>query len=333
MSVASTLNANYLTDIMQKFAKAKDQILEPYHDAIRNSSVIQKLKSFGYTYDLVGSWYETSNKSPLASSTYQPEGRLTILNHAFTLNEFDKANFTQSLYWQMAQVGLKIGHFSILSYSSISEKDATLYKLDTLNNLASQKAGGRFIFAHILVPHDPYFFNADGSINNNTGDDSQGEPIKTKYTNQVQFINSQMEPLINKIKQNSNNQSIIVLQSDEGPYPMIFNDQQFDYSAVTDEINDDNMLNWSTPNLQMKFGNLAAYYIPKASVQDLANGGNSINIFRMIFNTYFNGQMPYLPECYYAYPDGREQTFVYKNINKQLTGSDNAACPDNSIFK
>jgi hypothetical protein len=333
MSIASTLNANYLTDVIQKFGALKDQILEPYHDAIRYSSVIQKLKSFGYKYTLIGSWYETTNKSALADSTYQPEGKLTVLNHIFTLDEFDKDNFTQSFYERLASLDFKIGRFTILNYSSISETDATLYKISTLKNLASQTPNGRFIFAHILVPHEPFVFNADGSINANSGDDNQGEPIKTKYINQVEFISNQMKTLIDQINQASHNQSIIILQADEGPYPLIFNDQDFNYNQMTDELADSSMLSWSNQNLKMKFGNLAAYYVPQATTDDLEQGADTVNIFRLIFNTYFNGKMPYLPECYYAYPDGRKQTFVYQNINQQLTGSTNSVCPNNSIFK
>ncbi len=332
MSIASTLNADYNSDLVQKFATSPLQILEPYHDATRYASVTEKLKSFGYQYYQLGTWYETDNKAPLADYNFQPEGQLTIFNHTFTLNNFAKMKLTDSLYWQFVQPGFRIGKFSVLSYGTISESDATTYKLNQLQNIANQPTGGKFIFAHILVPHDPYYFNADGSLSTTPVDNNTGEPVKQKYLGQVEFINNQMKGLIGKIKQNSHNTAVVLIQADEGPYPMQLNDEQFDSGLVGDELDNNSMLNWSDQNLQMKYGVLGAYDIPKATAADL-NQANSVNIFRVIFNTYFDAKMPYLTECSYAYPDGRSQPFVYDDITQRLTGKSNPACPKNSDFK
>jgi hypothetical protein len=39
-----------------------------------------------------------------------------------------------------------------------------------------------------------------------------------------------------------------------------------------------------------------------------------------VLNTYFGYELPILPDCYYAYPDGRDKPDVFTNINRQLTG-------------
>ncbi|MGA2666630.1 MAG: sulfatase-like hydrolase/transferase [Patescibacteria group bacterium] len=331
MSIASTLNANYLSDLVSKFGNAQEQILQPYHDSIRYSSVITALKSLGYSYDELGTWYETTNVAPLADHVYQADRQLNIFNRTITLDEFPEDEFTSSLYYRFILKGLKIGQFNIIGYHIQSELDATTSKLAILNNLANQPSGGRFIFAHILVPHDPYYFNADGSLNSDSGENNGGEQVKQKYINQVEFINSQMKTLVNQINQKSNNQAIIILQSDEGAYPTVFNHQEFNGSSSS-EINAGNMLQWSDDDLKMKFGVLAAYHLPGVGQTDLKAAGNSVDIFRLVLDHYFGYNLPYLPECYYAYPNGRVQPFRYENINVQLTGQANSVCPANSDF-
>lgn len=332
MSISSTLNANYQTDLVNKFSGASAQTVEPYQDSIRYSSVVKQFKSLGYQFDQLGTWYESSNQAPLADYNYQPDGQLTIFNHTITLNTFSKNQLNESPYWNLVNLGFGIGHLDIFSYSGISQLDDTQNKLNILNQMAKEDTGGRFVFAHFLTPHDPYYYNADGSLNPNQNSDNYGEPIKEKYVNQVQYINTQMETLVNNINSASHGQAIIIIQSDEGPYPIQLNDQDFDENSVNDELAFSSMLAWSNKDLLMKYGILAAYHLPKASQQLLTREGNSVNIFRILFNTYFQANLSYLPECYYAYPDGRGQPFVYQNINKQLTGSSNPACPINSVF-
>ncbi len=332
MSIASTMNANYNTDLVKKFAASPVQTLEPFHDSIRYGSVIEQLKSLGYSYDQLGSWYEASNQAPLADQNYQPEGQLTIFGHTFTLNNFSKMKLTNSVYWQFVKHGLKIGHYSIVSYGTIGESDATLYKLANLNEIAEQPAGGKFVFAHILVPHDPYYFNADGSISTSPDGNNVGETIKEKYVGQVEFINSQMKDLVTQIQKKTDNKAIIIIQADEGPYPMQLNGQNFDTDSVGDELDNGDMTKWSDTDLKMKYGVLAAYDVPAANKSDFATAGNSVNIFRLVLNTYFGAKLPYLPECNYAYTDGRAQSFVFQDITARLTGQANAACQTNSNF-
>ena len=332
MSIASTLSANYNSDMVQKFGQASSQTIVPYHETVRDAPVIQQLKSLGYNYHLLGTWYEATNQSNLADEIVQPEGLLTVLNHTFTLNEFPKDGLVQSVFWQFISHGLRIGSFNVITYSAQSEVDATKSKLVELQKLSSQSAGGRFIFAHILVPHDPYYFNANGSLNANPSVDNVGESIKQKYVNQVQYINQQMESIISSINKNSKNQSIVVLQSDEGPYSVELNENDFDGDDLSGELLAGDMTKWSDSDLQMKYGILAAYHIPGVTTDQLAAGGDSVNIFRLIFNTQFDSNLSYLPRCYYAYPNGRGQAFLYSDITKRLTGQANSACPVNSNF-
>ena len=331
MSIASTLNANDQTDLVQKFASASKQTIQPYYDAVRYAAVPKKLKSLGYTYTVLGNWYETSNQAPLANTLYQEEGKLVILNHTFILNNFAKDELVDSAYWRFVQLGWKIGRFEVLGYSGQVGQDTIAYQINTLHDLAAKPPGNRFIYAHILAPHEPYYYNADGSLNANSDTNNVGEPLQQKYLNQLQFINGQIKSVISEINQTSKGQSVIILQSDEGPYPTDLNG----VSSIPSEseLAKGSMLDWSTSDLQLKYDNLAAYHIPLASPEQIAQGGDNENVFRVVFNSYFGGTLPLLPRCYYGYVNGRSNPFKYTDITERLTGTANLNCPKNSDFQ
>ncbi len=325
-SIASTMDADYLHDIVSRFGQAPQQTTVPYQETIRNSPVAQALQTKGYQYDLVGNWYETSNLSEVANITHQEEGLFTFLGHTFTLDNFDKIKLSQSIFWRFIPNSNGVNGFQWLHYSGLGGVDMTSYQLRTLNTLASQNSGGRFIFAHILVPHDPYYLNADGSLNPNIDSNNTGEPVKQKYLNQVQYINGQMRSLLTTINQKSDGKAVVVLQADEGPYPFQINDENFDNGAVDEELANGDMRSWSNADLLMKFGNLAAYHVPAADLAANPSSATSVNIFRTILNSYFDAQLPILSQCYYAYPNGRAQPEYYADITSRLTGQANPAC-------
>jgi hypothetical protein len=329
MSIASTMNAGYNTDLVNQFGKSASQTAVPYQLAIQYSSVAQRLKSLGYTYDEIGNWYEASDQAPLADHFYLKDGQLTLLGHTMSINNFTKNEIQQGPLWRFIQASVSVGRFKVAGYSTQGQVEMTQYALNTLQTLTAQSSGGRFIFAHLLIPHDPYYFNADGSVSTTPNGDNIGEPIKQKYVGQVKYINDQMKSLLGTINSNSHGQAIVILQSDEGPYPMQLNDNLADQTTIDSELNDLDMRTWSDTNLAMKFGNLAAYHIPAAAPDALANGANNADVFRVVLNSYFGAKLPYQTECYYAYPDGRHHPFLYSDITRRLDPSGSTACSAN----
>lgn len=326
MSLASTLTASYLTDLTRKFGNSAEQTIIPFHQSIKESPVIQALKSIGYRYDLIGTWYDTTDTSPEADEIYQDNGQLTILGKQFTLNNFAIDEPVLSVWWGVIAKGIRIGNFPILSYTGQAHDEMTLASLEHLRDLVNQPAGGRFIFAHLLIPHDEYFFQPNGQPAIDSDANNVDESIQQKYTDQVRFINAQIEPILAQINQDSQNQAIVVLQSEEGPYPVEFNHGVFAQDKIDEALDSQNMLNWSTNDLQMKYGILAAYHIPQATPQDLTAAADSVNVFRLILNDYFGGTLAYLPECHYAYPAGRNHALSFADITQKLTGRPTPIC-------
>ena len=325
MSIASTLNAGYDADIINKYKDATSQTIVPYHRAIQYSSVVSTLKNLGYSYDEIGTWYETTNRGPLADNFYLNDRRLTLFGHLTYIDGFTQSQMSESLFWRFLENGVSLGRFTLGHYQGEGQVQLTGDALGTLKNLVDQPAGGRFIFAHLIIPHEPYYFNADGSINSDSGSDDNGETIKQKYVNQVQYINDQMKQILSSIKTNSGGKAIVVLQSDEGPHPQELDEHIYDEDSANDEINNQNMALLSNSDLALKYGDQAAYYLPGISATE-ATGANNLDIFRLVLDHYFGANMSILPECYYAYPNGRNQPFVYEDITDRLTGLKNPVC-------
>jgi hypothetical protein len=326
MSVASTLIADYHQQAVKHFEDAGTQTYLPYHRSIKFSPVIHELKQLGYTYHHIGSLYGATNTAPLSDHDYHQESRLGLLGRHYTLDRFGTVWLEQSPLARFLRRGLRLGNRTILSYSSQTGADMTLFQLDKMKELAEAEPGGRFIFAHVLLPHDPYFFNADGSLTLNSAANDVGSLIEDKFIEQVKFANSHIQQTVEKINHASQNQSIVILQADEGPYPDHLIAGRFDPDAVDSRLAKLDMRLWSDEELALKYGILAAYNLPGVSQEEVTRAADPVNIFRLVLNHYFGREMPYLPRCYFGFPDGRLRPMTYTDITARLTGQPDPAC-------
>lgn len=84
--------------------------------------------------------------------------------------------------------------------------------LDTLAYLKMpQVDNGNFIFSYLCSPHQPFYFNADGSFNDLTNLHNWEE--KEYYLGQYLFVSSQIEEIVNEILA-QDPECIILIQSD-----------------------------------------------------------------------------------------------------------------------
>lgn len=326
-SISSTLNAQYTKSVVEKYVKNPIQSRTLYHNLIQQSSVIKAFKADGYSYHHIGSVYGASYEAPLADKDYVHSSVINITDKfTRTLRGIEIAQFNQSPYYQFFKVNLSWWPFKDTELDNVNYVKA---QLDSLNQIADTKAGGRLVFAHILVPHDPFSFNPDGSSSPYFLTDTMGKPIKTKYLDQLNFINTQVSKIIEKIKKNSNNQAVIILNADEGAYPQDMNNTNLTPIDTTGVLEKQDMTKWPNDWLQMKFGILQAAYIPKASSQDLAKL-NSVNVFRIVLNNYLGYKLDYLPNCTYAFNDGDQYMYRYISISQKLLGQEDQVCKSNA---
>jgi len=320
LSIASTMKTGYLTDLGTDFGDSQYQNMSPLFTTIQSSPTVQALKNIGYKYQLIGNWFGTSDRSALADEVYFNGSNLTINGNRTYLGLYDSRFIENSYAYEfLKDAGV---------YSNASELEQDQYQVATLKQLATsnQPNAGTFTFAHILVPHNPFVFNADGSIATyDSGENNIGKPIKQKYLDQVTYIDNEIKEITDTIIA-KDPQAVIVLQSDEGIYPYaILQDEPYQGDITRSSPNMDE---WSDRYLRAKFGILAAYRLPGVSDEQIASYANSVNIFKLILNEYFNAQIEYDPVCHIGLSN-RSKYYSFTDLTNRLEpNADATACAD-----
>ena len=122
------------------------------------SRAASTLKELGYDYVLAGSWWGPSAYSDLADQTIEPR---------FVMS-FGSALLDRSLLPSLeAMAGTSPPRAR--SMAPVSQVAATTEdQFQSISSL-SEQPGPKLVFAHFLVPHDPYVFLADGTVDGDHG--------------------------------------------------------------------------------------------------------------------------------------------------------------------
>jgi hypothetical protein len=157
----------------------------------------------------------------------------------------------------------------------------------------SELPGPKFVFAHFLLPHEPYVFDRQGNFIADEG--MGGRSREEKYVEQLLFANRMLRQTLDKILSRQDFWPIIVLQADEGPWPENYsrNATNFDWLSATDR------------ELEEKMNILNSYYLPGVDGRALYDTISPVNSFRVIFNSYFGTGLKLLPDEQYVFSSAR----------------------------
>ncbi|HSG45710.1 MAG TPA: hypothetical protein VLA72_21415, partial [Anaerolineales bacterium] len=186
LSVASTLNMDYVQTFVPELKE------EPFwwimSSFLKHSRVRDNLEAVGYrSVAIATDWSITNNVT--ADEYYASK---TIM-----LNDFEAFYISTTPLIMLKPL---LGRFAFVPTFD-SHGELILYNFDTLARIAEQPSSPKFIFAHILAPHPPFVFGADGA-NLQPGyafgfDDASDFPYDAQsyrdgYIGQVRFINEQI---------------------------------------------------------------------------------------------------------------------------------------------
>lgn len=163
------------------------------------------------------------------------------------------------------------------------------HQLDVLSTLADRSDdANRFVLAHLILPHGPYVYRADGSPQSPDVDPDDG------YDDQRRYLDDQLLGLIDMLQDNDR-PPIIVIASDEGLYPRAWvGTEQRDYdwsTASVDEARD-------------KLGILVAVYDPAPTGDTtitLRDDSSLVNVTRWLANRAAGTSYPELPDDHWLY--------------------------------
>jgi hypothetical protein len=265
MSLASTLSA----ELLDKRGRAEElwgptDMSGPY-SRIQNSNVARFLKSRGYTYVHVGGDFAGTQTNPIADLDL----------HYDSISEFGTAFLESTALPGLARV-LGVGYPQWERRYKWRE-----WELDQLESLPDQP-GPTFTFGHVLLPHGPYIFDADGSFIPEPGDRSQRE----QFEDQLTYTNERLLRIVDHfLDRPASERPLIVVQADEGPYPKGLESQTgHDWTTSTPE------------EREIKFGILNAWHVPGGKDIGLYPEISSVNTFRLLFNAYLDTDLELLPD-------------------------------------
>ena len=277
-SLASSLNMGYLDSLAESEGRdSKDW--KPLYRTIPDSKVPRFLLEQGYRYAHVGPWYDPTASDPIAHVNYHYDKR----------SEFTRVLIETTALRPFAK---RLGFLEDLDARRVTHNQIK-FQIDSILD-ASELPGATYTFAHILIPHEPFTFAADGSYQSE--DDDVNYTWEEGYVGQVEYTNRRILDVVDRLMAGPDaTDPIIVLQADEGPKrPEWTYGGERRWSDATDT------------ELQQKVGILTALSLPGSSAADLRQNMTPVNTFRTIFNTYFGTDLRRLRERIYVYGDGAE---------------------------
>jgi hypothetical protein len=255
MSLASELNLDYVYNLTDT------PNLKTTTALIQNNLVHRAFEELGYTtiaFDMGYSW------GNLKDSDYYLDG------YPEEIDTWEMEPF-ELLYLKTTIGRLLFTHPNDLAdqvvLSDIERKAArTNLVLDLLPEIP-QIPGPKYVHAHIINPHPPYVFNADGTLN----PDAEDTPEREGYPAQLAYLEPRILDAVQKILDESEHPPIIIIEGDHG----------FGKKYVT--------------------SNLLALYLPDGGAQELDEHMTLVNVFPTIFNTYFGTDIELLPDESYTH--------------------------------
>ena len=296
-SIPATMNMNYinfLVDELGEDSRSYEPLLGKDFGLYADNQVIKNFKSMGYKVAKIGSVPMYLHEMPLAD--------LSLCYKSIHLMD-------NRLFDTVARTSM-IGYF-IERWSEDMQRQIILCAFEELPKISSYYEEPVFAWSHIMIPHFPLIFGADGEpvtpgesllVMNNPhlfeGTDSSWN-IKQQFLQQLQFANKKSIKLIDKILENEK-QSIIIIQSDHG--------SAFDVN-LHDPTDDD---------VHQRLSNINAIYFPDEKPREiLMNDQTNVNTFRIVFNSYFGSDYDILEDKIY-WNLSFKKPFWFKDVTSVL---------------
>jgi hypothetical protein len=283
-SLAATLNMRLLDELTEEVGRVSDD-RTPAHELLERHEVGRFLKAQGYRYYHIGSWFGPTVSNPIADVN---------LSLGIT-SEFESVLRDTTILPAIDRV---LGIESAEPTFRDRHREAALFEFRQLHRVATAP-GPKFVFAHVLLPHDPYVFRADGSTI--TEEEADAEEEAELYAGHLAFVNGQIKDVVDTLLAGpEETDPIVIVQADEGPLLC----RSVDCPTDTTEY------------FRIRFGILNAIYLP-GSDHLLPETFTSVNTFRTVFSEYFGADLEPLPDRSYTWPDN-EHIYDFQDVTDRM---------------
>lgn len=269
-SMSSLFSMDYLS-WMEKETRAKPHHFNQATKTIRNSPVFKWLQQQHYTL------YNLSVLDIAGEPALEKERFLTATTTGLIF---------YNTFWERIKSDLLPGLFPSFRNKLVTSHQAEQKKvlerfrsynnkvIDSLGRLPLQTGSNpKFVYAHLEMPHFPYFYDSSGKAYPDELVYSAGMITdKERFCNYIGYTNTIVNRMLDQLLQQTQGKAVIILHSDHG-------------------ISD-------IPGSQRSdiFRNYAAFYFPGKDYHLLYTGMSNVNSFRIVFNKYFGQQLPLLKD-------------------------------------
>jgi hypothetical protein len=239
--------------------------LQTYYDAIDHNKVMQFLKERGYsTIVMDGLYYAWSTQQSVqADYSFTPTDAYKggFLNNEFEVLVLKNTMILPFLYNEKQDDPVAVRNRSMISY--------TLSHVSQIAQIPSPK----FVYIHLMLPHAPFLFSATGKPL-----DPQYYMNWDDYLGNYIYATSVIHDYISTLLASSDPEHppVIILQSDHGArngpdgYTNYLENYPEEYRTLI----------------------LNAFHLPGCDTSKLSQDINPINTFPVVFNCYFNANIP-----------------------------------------
>ena len=300
-SLASALNMRYLPELLGSADRSR-LTRRSIGDLIRTSSFLEAFSQAGYRIQFYRSEY----------GLVRPGATVELRGPTLTINQFDLALYESTMLPELS----RLGGFARGALPLAAHRRHVRWTFDDLGgSVDEERAEPALFFAHVLAPHPPFAFNADGSERQTVlpalmrdADhwramaDGSGEAYVEGYLATLGFVNARVQQLVQAILARRDREAIIYIQGDHGPGSRL----RFDDPAASD--------------LTERFGILLALRLPGRDYRDMHHGITPVNAFRAIANAALGTNLPSLEDRSYFVRWTRPFEFI--DVSSQLVGCD-----------
>jgi hypothetical protein len=276
-TLPALLNMDYLGNLISTDKLSNESV--NHRKLIKDGLVFKNFRDMGYTYIHFGSQWIITEQNPLAD---------------ININSGKVSEFSYILY---KSTPLYPFNFQFEFFGRKYEQwNRVLNQFDELEKIPEMPEP-TFTFVHIGIPHPPFIFDEDGSFikdaDTHTWEEEKYRYSTRDYVNQLVFLNKKLKVAIDRILSDSYVPPIIIIQSDHGSRIHAPPERKEDLN-----LSDDFDIEYVRGSLR----NFSAYYLPNNGAAELYDAITQVNVFRLIFNQYYNAEYEYLEDKNYLCP-------------------------------
>lgn len=307
LTFASMLNANYLQELLGNLhAGAETDDRTPLYRLIRMNAVFSSLKKAGYQVQVFESGYDGTDFRVTPTRTLGPNNS-KFTNFEF-LDEFQSELLNRTPLPDLLDF---LGNGSLgkaaMQRARIDYAFDNIGKAWTLDDGNGGESMPVYTLVHILGPHHPHLYNADGTpfdgTEGNTGDacriiGERGMSAKTyreRHVNYMTYLNQRLMQAIERILQTQRRKTVILVSSDHGP-----------------RSNCDASNLMKPDYLRERTANLLAIYAPDMAEPTQFLNATPVNYYRLLFNGYLGAKLPLLPD--HVYYSSFDKPFAFFDV-------------------